>query len=85
MQENVKVASEAGFWLKVSEKVPSRPVDAPVLVPESITAAPITGSPFSSFTVPLRVTLWALAIVGKRMIAAKSAQEAINLLIEDIR
>ena len=44
------------------EKAPSRSVAAPILeLPTTVTAAPMTGSPLASTTLPLMVRFWAWA------------------------
>ena len=58
------------------EKLPWASVVAPSWVPETITVAPGTGSPFSVFTLPWRVKFWAEAYDGEKTIAARSAQKA---------
>ena len=69
MQETTRVAP--GFTVRVYS--PSRVVDTPLLVPFSITVAPITGCLDTSKTVP-DTFCWAKALAQKaRQAAATSA------------
>ena len=56
------------------EKPPSAPVEVPVLVPSTITVAPMIGSPDASATVPLTFIFWAVAVNTVNVIASNTAK-----------
>ena len=62
-------------------KLPSRSVAVPILVPETMTAAPMTGNFSESVTTPVTLMFWADSIEAPRTRPASTTKSRLSRLL----